>query len=120
MLRERLPQLGLLLLPVQLSASACKPPFAPWPAPAEGRERGRERESDTHTHTHTHTHTQRERTTARETDRDREREKAERQWTHMSGTVAPGTPPLGTHRGLTREAPGGDGLPRREVPQVGA
>ena len=34
-------------------------------------------------------------------------------------TVAPGTPPLGHPWGLTREAPGGDGLTRREMPQVG-
>ena len=37
----------------------------------------------------------------------------------VSGTVVPGTPPLGQPWGLTRESPGGDGLPRREVPQVG-
>ena len=34
-------------------------------------------------------------------------------------TVAPGTPPLGHPWGLTREAPGGDGLTRREGPRWG-
>ena len=38
---------------------------------------------------------------------------------YVGRTVAPGGSPLGHPWGLTREAPGGDGLARREVPQVG-